>query len=270
MGLSWRSAAALMGVHSLGRAKIENSGFHGWWSDPINSRLFNNDYFVSLISKGWVPETSVHTRTVKSQWGRSDVQRDLSFDGHEMMLDTDLCLAFAEGPNRRALTPVLSSIHDCCAWVNFAVGGARCGNRRQCCGGQNADDCGRPGNPSGPAAAHVLEFGNNEQAWIREFKTAWTRATENGAQGLKSLEPDTPATSVPSPVPPIATPVPTVAPAPTPATAAPSPVPPIATPSPTVAPAPTPIPASTPEPTRRGKKGRGRKRRRLKRNIGRK
>lgn len=32
MGLSWAQAAALMGVHTLGRAQISNSGYNGWWS----------------------------------------------------------------------------------------------------------------------------------------------------------------------------------------------------------------------------------------------
>ena len=33
MGLSWDKAAALMGVHTLGRGRMENSGYDGWWSD---------------------------------------------------------------------------------------------------------------------------------------------------------------------------------------------------------------------------------------------
>merc|ERR1719277_1511017 len=56
MGLSWRYSAALMGVHSLGRAQKENSGYEGWWSDAHNSRIFNNNYYTSLIVKGWMPQ----------------------------------------------------------------------------------------------------------------------------------------------------------------------------------------------------------------------
>mmetsp|Transcript_11139 Transcript_11139/g.31325 ORF Transcript_11139/g.31325 Transcript_11139/m.31325 type:complete len:385 (+) Transcript_11139:68-1222(+) len=148
MGLTWRGAAALMGVHSLGRAKIENSGFHGWWSDPVNSRIFNNNYYVSIMAKGWVPETSIGDVSFKSQWGRSDSGQDTSFDGHEMMLNTDMCLAYTEDQ-----VPVNSLDHTCCAWVTFQTGGSRCGNRGQCCG-QERNDCGdrRGGGGGAPRA----------------------------------------------------------------------------------------------------------------------
>lgn len=174
MGLSWRQAAALMGVHSLGRAQISKSGFHGWWSDPVNSGIFNNDYYISLMAKGWRPETSVNGQAVKSQWGRSDQGQDNSFDGHEMMLDTDMCLAYTFGGE-----PVNSLEHNCCAWVTFQVGGATCGDKPACCGPRVAD-CGDVRNPDGPAADDVIEFGNDESVWLAVFQQAWTTATENG------------------------------------------------------------------------------------------
>ena len=72
LGLDWTEAAALMGVHTLGRAHIGNSGYHGWWSDPVNSRRFNNDYYVSLLAKGWIPELAINGNAGKNQWRRSD------------------------------------------------------------------------------------------------------------------------------------------------------------------------------------------------------
>merc|ERR1719453_3004320 len=30
LGLTWEESAALMGVHTLGRTHLQNSGFHGW------------------------------------------------------------------------------------------------------------------------------------------------------------------------------------------------------------------------------------------------
>lgn len=54
LGLTRSQAAALMGVHTLGRAQHENSGYEGWWSDPVNSRKFNNNYFASMLVKGWM------------------------------------------------------------------------------------------------------------------------------------------------------------------------------------------------------------------------
>lgn len=196
MGLSWSQAAALMGVHTLGRAKIENSGYHGWWSDPENSRKFNNNYYVSLVAKGWTPEHSISGNPNKNQWERSDIGRDTSTDGHEMMLNTDVCLVWTEG---RQDTPVVAKDENCCAWiVRGAIdnnGGEFCGSqsvrgpaeRPNCCGNNN-DDCGDPGDPEGPAANAVLNFAADEAAWINTFVVAWRIATENGHTSLQTLK----------------------------------------------------------------------------------
>mmetsp|Transcript_56210 Transcript_56210/g.100154 ORF Transcript_56210/g.100154 Transcript_56210/m.100154 type:complete len:699 (-) Transcript_56210:343-2439(-) len=207
MGLSWSEAAALMGVHTLGRAHIANSGYHGWWSDPENSRRFNNNYYVSLVAKGWLPELAVSGNQLKNQWRRSDIGQDTSFDGHEMMLNTDLCLVFAE--NGRDGGPVLATEHDCCAWLGSNLiaaaiqnnGGEFCGaapprggadaERNQCCEDPAAEDCGNRNEPSGPAAEDILTFASDEGAWIANFLNAWRIATENGFEtNLQALTPE--------------------------------------------------------------------------------
>eukprot|EP00438_Fugacium_kawagutii_P023359 Skav218622 [mRNA] locus=scaffold3208:159753:161471:- [translate_table: standard] len=198
MGLTWTEAAALMAVHTLGRAQVGNSGYHGWWSDPENSRRFNNDYYVSLLAKGWIPELAVNGNPGKNQWERSDVGRDASFDGHEMMLNTDLCLVYSE--NGQGGGPVIATEHDCCAWltsntISGAVannGGVYCGGspgggeRGRCCGNQ-ANDCGDRNGPTGPAADAVLRFASDEEAWLQSFMAAWLIATENGHSELQPL-----------------------------------------------------------------------------------
>merc|ERR1719476_79701 len=99
MGLSWRQSAALMGVHSLGRAKPAVSGYDGYWSDPMNQRRFNNDYYVSMLAKGWVPEKQVVGPTGpnpnKNQWARDDIGK--ADPVHQIMLNSDMCLAFKQG-----------------------------------------------------------------------------------------------------------------------------------------------------------------------------
>ena len=200
MGLSWSQAAALMGVHTLGRAKVANSGYHGWWSDPENSRKFNNNYYVSLVVKSWIPEHSISGNSNKNQWERGDIGRDTSTDGHEMMLNTDVCLVWTEGPQD---TPVVAKDENCCAWLISRIvtgaidnnGGEFCGSRsmrgrgeRQNCCGNNNDDCGDEGNPQGPAANAVLNFAADEAAWINTFVVAWGIATENGHTSLQSLK----------------------------------------------------------------------------------
>jgi len=201
LGLQWSDAAALMGVHTLGRARVENSGYDGWWSDPENSRRFNNNYFVAMLAKGWSPERAVGGNPGKNQWTRSDdgATHQRNPASKEMMLNSDLCLAFDEnGADLDART------QNCCAWVsadNFAAvirnnGGEFCGSnqiprgngrqRNQCCQGQTGNnDCGNENSPAGRAAGAIRHFAENEAAWIVAFQRAWTRVTQNGFGDLK-------------------------------------------------------------------------------------
>merc|ERR1712151_1813 len=199
LGLDWSGAAALMGVHTLGRARVTNSGYDGWWSDPENSRRFNNNYFVVMFAKGWTAERQVNGNPNKNQWTRSDIgaTHQQNPASKEMMLDSDLCLLFDE--NGQDLD---ASTHQCCAWADARGlgtviqnnGGQYCGTtqiprgngqqRDICCGNQNNNDCGNERNPGGRAAAAVRQFAESESAWIVAFHNAWKKVTENGFGSL--------------------------------------------------------------------------------------
>ena len=56
----WTFTAAINGAHTIGSAKPENSGYEGFWSDPVNSGVFNNDYYHKVLFRGWMPENSVN------------------------------------------------------------------------------------------------------------------------------------------------------------------------------------------------------------------
>jgi len=110
LGLTWRETAALMGVHSLGRARLENSGFSGWWSDHKSASHFDNNYYHSLAQKGWVPK---QMPSKKFQWIRSG-NRSKKSGQDEMMLNTDMCLLYAH-PDKSDIKA--ESGGDCCAWL---------------------------------------------------------------------------------------------------------------------------------------------------------
>ena len=97
LGLTWSEAAALMGVHSLGKAHEEFSGYDGWWSSAAGARKFDNDYFIGMVGKRWKSEEAVGGNAAKSQWIRSDPGASSSTLCEVMMLDTDLCLYCTEG-----------------------------------------------------------------------------------------------------------------------------------------------------------------------------
>jgi len=228
LGLDARGAAALMGVHTIGRARIENSGYSGFWSDPENSRLFNNNYYVSLLVKGWLP---LEVSNGKRQWARSDEgMRAMGSGAHEeMMLNTDVCLAYVEDGQ-----PLNAAQHgNCCAWMDsFTVGGDSTGRhsgavrnnnglfcgvdcatdaelnagappfsrgcdggvdeRRKCCGAQAQNDCGDPSRPAGFAFEAIREFAASEVLWIAAFQDAWKQVTERGTRNLRPLGQCTP------------------------------------------------------------------------------
>lgn len=215
MQLSWDEAAALMGVHTLGRAKIENSGYDGWWSDAENSRRFNNDYYVSLLLKGWGPEAAVDGNPNKNQWARIDAGTDEAVLGKEMMLNTDMCLFFTmDNDGSVEMDAATAAENDClCAWSSSTrmqtasgkyMNGTFCGRhdipgpsdfprqRSICCGAEFDSrrdahiDCGLVVKPLGPAANAVRDFANREEKWIASFMHVWQIATSNGFS-LKKL-----------------------------------------------------------------------------------
>jgi hypothetical protein len=90
-----------------------HSGFDGWWSDAQSQNSFNNNYYISMSLKGWAPETVAASAI--SQWRRVG-----TFSGihNEMMLNTDLCLAFSnqDGSDINAVAR-MDANDDCCAWM---------------------------------------------------------------------------------------------------------------------------------------------------------
>jgi len=69
---AWAMTAAISGAHTLGSAKTANSGFNGHWSTASEQGKFNNDYYKSLILKGWGPELAINGNSNKDQWKRID------------------------------------------------------------------------------------------------------------------------------------------------------------------------------------------------------
>lgn len=184
---AWALTAAISGAHTLGRAQASNSGFEGAWSDAENQGKFNNDYYKSILHKGWSPLLSVGGVEGKDQWQRVDQGVDPLFQ--ELMLDTDMCLAYdgniqytnclRNTTDRRRCAallsnrPIKASDGQCCAWVksqflinkggiDLGVQAEFCGvtstngagDRRECCNSRSVDltsDCDDVSSPNGPA-----------------------------------------------------------------------------------------------------------------------
>jgi len=215
LGLTWRETAALMGVHTLGRTRLENSGFNGWWSDHNSASHFDNNYYHSLALKGWTPATSAKG---KRQWIRSG-QLSKRTGKDEMMLNTDMCLLYAnhDGTDIKAEN---DGDKGCCAWImpdlfaemgfnkNGATQSANNPEKNKWCGFGSTSgpfgnvkhwccnmgeisginkDCNFPAGSSkssqaklGPAAKDIMQFAADEDVWIGVFLQAWGKATAKG------------------------------------------------------------------------------------------
>lgn len=57
---------AIQGAHTIGQAKIEDSGYNGAWTDVKSFGKFNNDYYRSMLARGWGPDTSVNGNPKKN------------------------------------------------------------------------------------------------------------------------------------------------------------------------------------------------------------
>jgi len=173
LGLTWKESAALMGVHTLGRARRQFSGYEGWWNEGPEGRSFNNSYYISLLAKGWEPK---NMGPGKNQWVRSDGGSDV-----EMMLNSDMCLLY-ETPNQAQ-----ANLDTCCAWTDEGPKGlgsvpSQCldseASTSNCC--VNQLTCNDELNPQGSAANDVKLFAHNESAWLTTFVQAWRKVTTNG------------------------------------------------------------------------------------------
>jgi len=127
----WEMTAAISGAHTLGSATVDNSGYDGFWGDQEQGGKFNNDYYKGILLKGWYQELAVGGNSAKNQFKRID--RASNAEHKEMMLSTDMCLAYDANSNAARCRgddcnsfsgqgePLLAQTHDCCAWVETRV-----------------------------------------------------------------------------------------------------------------------------------------------------
>jgi hypothetical protein len=239
LGLTLNQSAALLGAHTIGQASLNRSGYSGFWVGANSSRKFDNEYYLSLLMKGWGPKHNMNG--LRQQWDRIDVGVDNDNHGPEMMLNSDICLYYRGGAQK--ITESFTKIARCeCAWTRYSTanlhehagafdsnGYQLCGvgqvfeagdpegmvkgfkpelvlnftkQRVLCCGMQDrpavreADgswyeyegtkpiiDC----NSDAPAREAVVEFANDEAAWLRTFAQAWEIAVSRGYSSLKRL-----------------------------------------------------------------------------------
>jgi len=154
-------SVAILGGHTLGRAMKDHRGASGWWSDIRNQGVFNNDYYKSLLAKGWVLSNE------GKMWERADIGKSST---PEMMLAVDLTNMWVVGTHR------------CCLFSPVSPGFQSCGNERNCCG--KASKCNIRQTFTKDV---VLQFAKNQNVFYDYFLKAWYVATTNNQNRLRKL-----------------------------------------------------------------------------------
>lgn len=89
-GLTEREVVVLLGAHTLGRCRPENSGFVGPWTGDQDR--FDNDYYEELLDDDWtqevVPQPDGPSED-KRQWNQGPASMP-----RRMMLNTDMSLLY--------------------------------------------------------------------------------------------------------------------------------------------------------------------------------
>lgn len=203
LGLNWEEATALMGVHTLGRALPSNSGFDGFWVSGPHATNFSNQYYSNMLGVGWGRKQTIKG---KWQWQRADIK-----NSPEMMLNTDMCLAYATG--EAPFTRAEDDTHGrCCLWMrnhsnnrNIMDGVScdcqgtdptkGCSSHRNCC--RQSMDRACPGfsenaglssvqNKRGNTESllAVSKFAKSQEDWLGVFLPTWEKVTTIGMRDL--------------------------------------------------------------------------------------
>jgi hypothetical protein len=190
LGFTKREIVALMGAHSIGRARMHNSGYAGAWLHNIKLQALNGpQYYQSLLGYRWAKHRSGGTSSSNAplfQWEHGGIRSHI-------MLSTDMALVYDMAD----------------AQVAGKEGGARESEAVQC-GPALAGAVARPsshdGGRSSPCTAAVTRSVVEEYAqetsgqalWARDFAFAFAKLVELGSRTLgpasiisiNSLRPD--------------------------------------------------------------------------------
>eukprot|EP00092_Neocalanus_flemingeri_P022530 GFUD01024432.1.p1 GENE.GFUD01024432.1~~GFUD01024432.1.p1 ORF type:complete len:422 (+),score=86.93 GFUD01024432.1:153-1268(+) len=156
-----REVTALMGVHTLGAAKIFNSGFHGTWisggaNGASGAVFFNNQYFINMASLDWTLAQRLCTSL-------SNVDSDLCSNGQTTGWQWNVA---GLGFNLNA---------DMALFKDF-----------------DTDSDGKPSCtyttcPPATTTTDVEEFAASNTVWIQEFSKVYTKMLAHGSHQLQDV-----------------------------------------------------------------------------------
>ena len=177
-GFSAQETVALLGVHTLGRARTENSGFEGRWVRNTTAKgvnpasVLDNQYYIEII-RPWVQVdiTSPLTGTTKVQWQDPNTKTNSIFSRLNpnqlpMLFNSDFCFALN-------FTVIDKSGHASC------VGCANPNSRPNCC-------------PFSSTLGLVVNYANNNALWLSDFTNVFMKMISRNSNMLVKVSNDSP------------------------------------------------------------------------------
>jgi len=181
-GFSDRDTVAIMGAHSLGGLKRENSGYDGTNGWVVNTRLLANQYYGSIVGSTAAlkncdvsadsTEDCVSELKDANKWeqvfidnsdlstpNRWEWERSFSLDSHFVMINSDIALV-------RNLTGLMDTDGrvSTCQW--------KCNRPVR---------CGKPACPHAPETISIAaEFASDNGLFLEEFESAFKAMVAHG------------------------------------------------------------------------------------------
>jgi len=152
-GFNPRQVTALMGAHTLGKADILNSGFHGMWVNNEQG-YFNNQYYANMVNDSL--EWKVVTKTCKSIPN----------------VNSSLCTGQITGWEWNAGFTGFNLNTDMAIFKHFSVDSE---GKPSC----EYQDC-----PLSPSARYAISFGRSNDIWLQEFSNVYFKMLKNGYERL--------------------------------------------------------------------------------------
>ena len=171
-GFNTRETVALLGAHTLGRVRMETSGFEGRWvrytsANGVNpASVLDNEYYKEIL-RPWVQVniTSPFNGRTRAQWQdpktpANTVSTRLNPDQLPMLLNVDFCFALnftvidAVGHIGCRICPPSNILPGCCSLS--------------------------------PTLPLVVQYANNNKLWLSDFTDVFMKMISRNAKTLHS------------------------------------------------------------------------------------
>ena len=150
-GMTAQETIAILGAHTLGRARQDNSGFERPWVQNRGTEVLDNAYYREMLDRPWV---RVSAPNLKTQWQRPNTARNTpGNENSNMFIDADVGLAVDFSNQQCRMCPPNDQ------------------NQNNCC-------------PQSAGFQNTLRYRNDNAEWVRDFSVAFYKMIDKVQTGV--------------------------------------------------------------------------------------